>query len=72
MIQIIYDSIDGVHKEREYKTLIHAQAFAWTWVGHTPDVGEHSAYAVSFDGVGRVTWSGVDVKALFPSVFYGG
>jgi len=62
-IAVTYDSIDGVHKRRKFKTLARARAFATHWVGEHPTIG--STYAVSDDGVGRIMVDGVSLFTLF-------
>ena len=64
-IQVAYRSVDGYSKTRKFKTLKGAQGFAQRWVGEAPDLGSH--YAVSFDGVGRVTVAGCAIAELFPA-----
>jgi hypothetical protein len=63
MITVTYTSIDGVSKTRRYKNPKHARAFAITWVG--PQDAEGGSYAVSNDGVGKVTWTGITRAQLF-------
>ena len=63
-IKIRYHSIDGFSAARTFKTLKGAQAFAQKWVGRFPDIG--CGYAVSFDGIGKVTVSGATLVDLFP------
>jgi hypothetical protein len=59
-----YHSIDGFSETRKYKTLWRAQLRAHYWVGETPELG--SWYAVSFDGVGRISVDGCTIRDLFP------
>jgi hypothetical protein len=63
-IKITYTSIDGVRKARTFKTINAARAFAHDWVGPHHDV-EGGHYAVSDDGVGKITWSGITRRELF-------
>lgn len=63
-ITIRYASIDGCHHTKVYKTLEGAQKFAQEKVGTTPDLGSH--YAVSFDGIGKITVEGCVILDLFP------
>jgi hypothetical protein len=63
MITIRYTSIDRCRVTRKYKTLAHARAFAVKYVGPSPELG--STYAVSSDGVGKITVEGVTLRELF-------
>lgn len=65
MIRVTYVSCDGYRQTRKFKTLRGAQRFAHEWVGAHPDIG--TRYAVSFDGIGRVTVEGVALSDLFPA-----
>lgn len=62
-MQITYTSIDGARKARSFKTVAAARKFALDYVG--PQDAEGGHYAVSNDGVGKVTWSGVSRAELF-------
>lgn len=64
VIKVVYDSIDGVHKEETFPTLEEAQEYAWKWVGRYPGLG--SFYAVSDDGVARIMVRGATLRELFP------
>jgi hypothetical protein len=65
LIRVTYSSIDGGGcKTMKFKTLKGAQSFAQKWVGVGPELGY--GYAVSGDGVGKITCEGVPVAALFP------
>ena len=64
MITVIYTSVDGARKKRTFKTLKGAQKFAQNWVGERPEIGQW--YAVSGDGIGKVTVEGVTLHTLFP------
>jgi hypothetical protein len=63
-IRIQYTAIDGAKKGGIFKTLDGAKKFAWRWVGMYPDRGQ--GYAISADGIGKITFSGVSVEDLFP------
>jgi len=65
-IKVSYRSVDRCSKSRSFKTLEGAQKFAQEWVGETPEMG--SFYAVSGDGIGRVTVEGATLQELFPRV----
>ena len=64
LIKIHYTSIDGASKHGIFKTIKGAQGFARDWVGLYPDRGQ--GYAISTDGIGKITFSGVSVEVLFP------
>jgi hypothetical protein len=66
MIKVTYRSIDRFSKTATFKTLKGAQRFAQKWVGETPDVGRF--YAVSFDGIGKITCDGCLLVDLFPKL----
>ena len=63
MITVRYSSIDRFSESRKFKTLTGARAYAQKWVGEHPDLG--SGYAISGDGVGKITVSGVSLAELF-------
>jgi len=65
-IKVSYRSIDRCSKTRRFKTLEGAQKFAQEWVGETPELG--SFYAVSGDGIGRITVEGATLTELFPKL----
>lgn len=64
MITVTYTSIDRLRKKRSFKTLAGARRFAHSYIGAHPDIG--LGYAVSFDGLGKVEWSGTTAAELFP------
>jgi hypothetical protein len=64
-IRVRYTSIDRCSKSRRFKTLKGARAFAQKWVGQHPEIG--CGYAVSFDGIGKVTVEGCTLDELFPA-----
>lgn len=66
-IIVTYTSIDGARTLRRFSDLQAAQKFAHQWVGERPSLG-HS-YAVSDDGIGKITVSGVSLRDLFPEGF---
>lgn len=63
MIKVTYSTIDRFRKTRTFKTLTGARKFAQNWVGKTPEIG--STYAVSGDGVGKITVEGATLANLF-------
>ncbi len=65
-ITVRYSSIDHFSKSRTFKSLAGAQNYARYWVGKTPELG--TSYAVSSDGVGKVTVSGCTLTELFPAL----
>lgn len=64
-ITVRYRSVDGCSKSRSYATLAGAQKYAQRMVGKHPEQG--SFYAVSGDGIGRVTVEGARLEDLFPA-----
>lgn len=66
MIQVTYTSIDRYRKDSTFKTLAGAQKFATRWVGARPELG--TWYAVSGDGVGKITCTGCNIRDLFPAL----
>lgn len=67
MIAVTYNSIDCYRGTRRvFKTLEGARKFAQKWVGEAPEMGSY--YAVSGDGVGKVTCEGCTLYDLFPKL----
>ena len=66
MITLYYESIDSYGKvtKRKFKTLHGAQKAAYQRVGASPTLGSY--YAVSDDGVGKITVDGCTLAELFP------
>lgn len=67
-ITVSYSAIDGTRFSQEFKTLRGAQRFAQKWVGTKPEISDMFQYAVSFDGVGKVTCQGCRLRELFPEL----
>jgi hypothetical protein len=65
-ITVRYQAIDGYKQSRRFKSLDGARRYAAERVGATPTIGSH--YAVSDDGVGKVTVNGATIHDLFPNV----
>lgn len=65
-ITVRYRTLDRFSKTGKFKTLAGAQRFAQKWVGKTPEIG--FGYAVSGDGVGKITVDGCLLRDLFPDV----
>ena len=65
-ITMRYRAVDGASNVRKFQTIASARKFADKWVGpqHAEDCA--SGYAVSADGVGRVTWDGCTASDLWP------
>jgi len=61
-ITVRYASVDHFSQSRSFSTLAAARRYAFKWLGEFPEVG--STYAVSGDGVGRITVSGVSIQEL--------
>jgi hypothetical protein len=62
-IKVRYSSIDHFRQTRTFKTLEGARKYAADRVGDNPDMGSH--YAVSFDGIGKITVEGCTLQELF-------
>jgi hypothetical protein len=63
--KVRYSSLDGYRQSRSFKTLEGARKYAQKWVGEHPDTSWNYNYAVSSDGVGKVT-ANVPMATLFP------
>jgi len=63
-ITVRVETLDHFRKTRRFRTLNGARRFAQQWVGEAPDLG--STYAVSFDGIAKVTVSGATLAEIFP------
>ena len=63
-ITVFYSAADGAKITRTFKTLTGAQKFAHKWVGAYPEISPR--YAVSGDGVGKITVDGAMLRDLFP------
>lgn len=63
MIKVKYLSVDRARVTRSFKTLAGARKFAQSWVGKHPEMG--STYAVSGDGIGKITAEGAKLADLF-------
>jgi hypothetical protein len=64
-IKVSYRAVDGARMNRNFLSLEKAQAFAQKYVGSHPEIGGY--YAVSGDGIGKVTCEGCSLAELFPS-----
>lgn len=60
------NTIDRFSQTRTFKTLKGAQKFAAKWVGEHPDTSESFNYAVSGDGVCKVTAVNFRIGELYP------
>jgi hypothetical protein len=62
MYTLNYSTLDGFFKRKTFTTLAEAREWAKYWVGN-PEIGSH--YAVSADGIGKVTCTGCTLYELF-------
>ena len=62
-ITVFYNAIDGALARRKFKTLAGARGYAVKMVGATPEFGSY--YAVSGDGIGKITVEGCTLRELF-------
>ncbi len=65
-IRVRYSSIDRCYINRRFRTLEGARRFAARYVGETPEIGYTFNYAVSADGIGKITVDGATLTELFP------
>jgi len=65
-ITVYYHSIDNHQDHRRFKTLVEAQEWAQHWVGRWPTIGHFCGYAISDDGIGKITVDGCKITELFP------
>lgn len=65
MIKVVYRSIDGYREGKRFVSVKGARSYAHKMVGEHPEIG--STYAVSGDGIGKVTVEGLSLAELFPS-----
>jgi hypothetical protein len=68
-ITVRYKTIDRFSETRKFKTLALAQRYAWKRVGETPEISKNFGYAVSGDGVGKVTIQGATLREIFPRAY---
>ena len=64
-LRISYSAIDGFRTHRTFRTLAGASAFARGYVGDHPEMSR--TYAISGDGVGKITYTGCTLAELFPA-----
>lgn len=67
MIILTYSSIDGVSKTHAFTgpyQLAAAKVWAQRWLGRNAELGRN--YAVSGDGIGKITVTGAELVDLFP------
>lgn len=62
-ITVRYETIDRYRETRRFKTLAGARRYASKMLGEFFDLG--STYAVSGDGVGKITCEGIYIEDLF-------
>ena len=62
-ITVCYLAVDGAKAWQTFDTIAKARSWAVEWVGRHPELGHH--YAVSGDGIGRVTVAGCSIHELF-------
>lgn len=65
-ITVRYSSVDWYSKTRYFKTIEGARKWAQKMVGERPEISTAFQYAVSGDGVGKITVRGATLKDLFP------
>lgn len=65
MIKLHFATLDGIRKTKRFKTLAGARKAAHDWVGKDAQIGGH--YAISTDGVVKVSSEGCTLVELFSS-----
>lgn len=63
VITIRYSAIDGFSATKKYKKIENARKYAKERIGDHPEFG--GGYAVSDDGVGKITCHGCTLQELF-------
>lgn len=63
MIKVRFETLDGIRKTKRFKTLAGARKAAQDWAGKDAEVGRW--YAISTDGVVKVTVDGCTLVELF-------
>jgi len=63
-VQVSYYSIDNYEEHHNFNTIEEARTYAHSWIGKAPSLGR--GYAVSDDGVGKITVRGCSLQELFP------
>lgn len=63
-IVVTYKAVDGYRQRRQFKRLGNAQRFAHKMLGTFVTVGQ--TYAISSDGIGKITVRGAHLLDLFP------
>lgn len=63
MIKVTYRAVDGARLSRSFKAVSGASRFAISYVGAHPEFGP--GYAISGDGIGRVSVQGCSLAELF-------
>jgi hypothetical protein len=64
MIKLRFTTLDGIRKTKKFKTLAGARKAAHDWVGKSAEIG--STYAISGDGVVKVTTEGCSLFDIWP------
>lgn len=64
MIKLRFTTLDGIRKTKKFKTLAGARKAAHDWVGTNAEIGSY--YAISGDGVVKVTTEGCKLTDIWP------
>jgi len=62
-ITVSYLAVDNARAQQSFDNIEAARSWAIEWVGPHPETG--ARYAVSDDGVGRITCTGCSIRELF-------
>lgn len=72
MITLVYTTIDGVYKRRQYKKVESAKKFVDHWLGDgegglLAEISGGGYSAIAYDGVGRIDAQGINLRELYPA-----
>ncbi len=65
-IIIRYSACDGFGETKKFASLTGARRYAQRGLGETPELGSH--YAISGDGIAKITVEGCALTDLFPKL----
>jgi len=63
-IKVHYTASDGYRETKSFRSIVGASRYSRKTIGDFPEMGSY--YAVSGDGVGKITCEGCKLSDLFP------